>query len=309
MARTHWIAVAALGLSLTGCVTQEKYNALKLDRDQLNERLGQADADARAAKEKADLLKSQLDGLMANGGTKDGLLANLQSQNSELRRQLDELNAKYNDAVNGLGKAGTALPAALTSELERFAAENPDLVEFDAKRGIVKFKSDVTFSSGSDVLTAKAKEVLAKFSTILNGPVTSGYELLVAGHTDNVPVSNPATKAAGNKDNWYLSSHRAISVGKDLQSHGVSSGRIGVLGYADQRPIASNDTAAGKAQNRRVEVLILPHTVEKAVTASGEAAPVAAPTHSRHSAKASHAAAELNKDSAATVSPAPALNK
>ena len=57
-----------------------------------------------------------------------GLLANLQSQNSELRRQLDELNSKYNDAVNGLGKAGTALPAALTSELERFAAENPELV-------------------------------------------------------------------------------------------------------------------------------------------------------------------------------------
>lgn len=298
MARSHWIAVAALGLSLTGCVSQEKYNALKLDRDQLNERLSQADADARAAKEKSDLLKSQLDALMANGGTKDGLLANLQSQNSELQRQLDELNSKYNDAVNGLGKMGTALPAALSNELERFAAENPDLVEFDAKRGIVKFKSDVTFASGDATLTAKAKEVLSRFSSILNAPVTSGYELLVAGHTDNTPVNNPATKANGHKDNWYLSSHRAISVGRELQAHGVASGRIGVLGYADQRPIASNDTAAGKAQNRRVEVLILPHTVggSKAVTAEATS-----------SKKVAHT--DLNKDSTATVSPAPALNK
>jgi chemotaxis protein MotB len=297
MARTHWIAVAALGLTLTGCVSQEKYNAIKLDRDQLNERLSQADADARAAKEKADLLKSQLDGLMANGGTKDGLLANLQSQNAELQKQLDELNGKYNDAVNGLGKVGTALPVALSNELERFAAENPELVEFDSKRGIVKFKSDVTFSSGSDVVTAKAKDVLSKFASILNAPTTSQYDLLVAGHTDNVPVGNPATKAAGNKDNWYLSSHRAISVSRELQSHGVGAGRIGVLGYADQRPVASNDTAAGRAQNRRVEVLILPHTLEPRATTASAAAPA-------HKARVSQA--ELNKDS---VAPAPVLNK
>jgi chemotaxis protein MotB len=307
MARSHrWIAVATLGLSLTGCVSQEKYNALKLDRDQLSERLSSADAESRAAKEKAELLRSQLEGLMANGGTKDGLLANLQSQNSELQRQLDELNRRYSDAVNGLGKAGTALPAAVTSELEAFAAQNPDLVEFDSKLGIVKFKSDVTFASGDATVTPKAKEVIAKFATILNGPNTSSYELLVAGHTDNTPVSNPATKANGHKDNWYLSSHRAISVGKELQTHGVTSGRIGVLGYADQRPVAGNDTTAGKAQNRRVEVLILPRTVGSSNAGSASAAAPA-----RRSAAGSPAAA-LNKDTVvptASVSSAPVLNK
>jgi len=306
MARTQWFAVAALGLSLTGCVSQEKYNALKLDRDQLTERLSQSDADARAAREKADLLKAQLDGLMSNGGTKDGLLTNLQTQNADLQRQLDELNRRYSEAMTGLGKIGTALPADVTSALAGLASEYPEILDFDAKRGIIKFKSDVTFASGDATVTSKAKDVLAKFASILNGPTTSGYELLVAGHTDNTPVSNPATKANGHKDNWYLSSHRAISVGKELQAHGVSSGRLGVLGYADQRPVASNDSASGKAQNRRVEVLILPHTVEsRGVTASADAA---APTKS--SKRAAHA--DLNKDSAApsaSVSHAPVLNK
>lgn len=301
MARMHWIGVAALGLSLTGCVSQEKYNALKLDRDQLGERLSQADADARAAKAEAELLKNQLAGLMANDGTKGSLLTNLQSQNSELQRQLEELNRRYNEAMNGLGKAGTALPAAVVNELEELASQFPDAVDFDAQRGILKFKSDVTFASGDATVTARAKSVIAKFATILNGPATSQYELVIAGHTDNVPVSNPATKANGHKDNWYLSSHRAISVGKELQSHGVGAGRMGVLGYADQRPVASNDTTAGKAQNRRVEVLILPHQVGgKAVTAE-------ASTGSRQAA-----APVLNKDSAmpqATISPAPILNK
>jgi len=298
--------MAALGLTLTGCVSQEKYNALKLDRDQLNERLTQADADSRASKAEAELLKNQLAGLMANDGTKGSLLANLQSQNSDLQRQLDEMNRKYTDAVNLAGKTGTLLPTGVTNELEQLAQLYPDVVEFDAQRGIIKFKSDVTFASGSDQVTPKAKEVLAKFASIVDGPTTSGYELIVAGHTDNVPVSNPATKAAGHKDNWYLSSHRAISVGKELQAHGVTGNRLGVLGHANQRPVASNDSATGKAQNRRVEVLILPHTVStNAVTAS-------ATETGTHSTKKSSkkASADLNKDSAApTATIHPALNK
>ena len=62
---------------------------------------------------------------------------------------------------------GTALPEPLSNELSEFARQNPDLVDFDAARGIVKFKSDVTFSSGSAEVTPKAKEVIARFSQIL----------------------------------------------------------------------------------------------------------------------------------------------
>jgi len=292
MARMHHRLVGLVAASLfatltTGCaVSQEKYNALKLDRDRLAEQLGAAQNQASTAKAEADALRQQIAMIGQGAGGKDAMILNLTQQNSELQKQIDELNRRYADAVGKVG-GGLALPEALSNELSAFAAANPDLVSFDAQRGIVKFKSDVTFASGSDQLTPKAKEVINRFSSILNSGAASGYELMVAGHTDNTRVVNPATIQAGHKDNWFLSAHRAISVGTELQRSNVSSQRIAVTGYADQRPIASNASEGGKAQNRRVEVLILPTTVR-----GGGAAPaVAGGGNSRPAAPA-----KLNKD-------------
>jgi chemotaxis protein MotB len=284
--------VAVLGFSLTGCVTQERYQALKLDRDRQAEQLAQAQTDASTAKAEADAYKRQLQALMDGTASKDALNGNYLQQMANLQAQLDEANKKYAEALALAGKAGTALPVALTNELSAFASANPDLVEFDSARGIVKFRSDLTFATGDATLTPKAKDVITRFASILNSPAAINYELLVAGHTDNTPVANPATIAKGHKDNWYLSSHRAIAVGKDLIASGVGPQRLGMVGYADQHPVASYDSAAGKAQNRRVEVLILPTTVRPGATSPvADAAPAPAP-------RRSHKMTELNKDSA-----------
>lgn len=261
MARNaHLVALICGGMLLTGCVTQEKYSALKLDRDALAEQLAKAQSDANGARSEADSYKGQLASLMQNGGNSTALLANLQQQNAALQAQYDELMNKYSDSMNRPGF--TALPQELSNTLSQFASQNPDLVDFDAARGIVKFKSDVTFATGEATLTPKAKEAIARFATILNSTAASGYELMVAGHTDNTRVVNQRTISAGHKDNWYLSAHRAISVGEDLVAQRINPQRIAVVGYADQRPIASNGSDAGKSQNRRVEVLILPSTVK-----------------------------------------------
>jgi chemotaxis protein MotB len=255
----HLISLATLGLLLTGCVSQEKYNALKLDRDRYAEQLGQAQNEASAARSEADAYKNQLAAIGQNGTGQQAMILNLTNQNAELQRQLDDLNRRYADAINRAGPS--PLPQPLTNELSEFARQNPDLVDFDANRGIVKFKSDVTFASGSAEVTPRAKEVIARFAQILNSPTASSYELIVAGHTDNTNVINPATIQAGHKDNWYLSAHRAIGVGSALQSQHVNPQRMGVTGYADQRPVASNGSESGRASNRRVEVLILPTQV------------------------------------------------
>ena len=285
------IGVTALGLSLTGCVTQEKYNALKLDRDRQAESLAKAQTDASTAMAEADAYKHQLQAISDGGNSTNGLITNLTAQNATLQGQLDEANKKYEEALANLGKAGTALPVALTNELSAFAQNHPDLVEFDAGRGIVKFKSDLTFDKGDATLTPKAKEVITQFASILNSPAAINYELLVAGHTDSTPVMSSVTIGKGHKDNWYLSAHRAIGVGEDLISNGVSKQRLGMVGYADQHPVASNTSANGQAQNRRVEVLILPTTVRGGAVSETPAAVVSP----------KKAPKELNKDSGATL--------
>jgi chemotaxis protein MotB len=270
-----WLGLTLLGLSLTGCVSQEKYTAMKLRADELAQQAGQSEADAQAARAQADAYKNQLDAIGSSGNTKDAMFANTQKQLSDLQAEYAALQAKYETALSAPPQVvltgGSALPAPLTNELSAFAEANPDIVDFDAARGVVKFKSDVTFAPGSTDLSDKAVDTLRRFSEILNSGAAAGYNLMVEGHTDNTPIVRKTTIEAGNFDNWYLSTHRAISVGAELVKNGVSKSRLGVAGFADQRPIASNSTEAGKAQNRRVEILIVPATGRSSFSSGGGA--------------------------------------
>ncbi len=273
MNRSLVLSAAASVAMIAGCVPVEKYNALKVEARQYEESLKSAQTEASSEHARAEALQKRLDAGDANSGNAMGLVGNLQSQLAAKQTELDELNKRYNDAINSFGK-GSPLPAPLTSELKALAAANSDLIEFDESRGIVKFKSDVTFDVGDAGLKPKAKEILTKFAAIINSGSANGYELLIAGHTDSTPVSNPNTLAKGHKNNWYLSAHRAISVTDALITEHVNPQRIGAVGYADQRPVASNSSDKGKEANRRVEVLILPTQV-KASAPAPEATPTA----------------------------------
>lgn len=302
MARmSHLVGFTLLSLSMVGCVSQEKYAALKLDRDQLAERLGQSDSQIQSLTVERDAYKDQRDKLMAGSGNSQALVANLTQQLGALQGQYDALNRQYEEALKNSNVA-VSLPKPVTDALTQFAAENQDLVDFDSARGIVKFKSDITFNSGSSDITPRALDAINRFVSILNSPAASGYELQVAGHTDNQRVMHEATIKAGHKDNWYLSAHRAIAVSEAMQKDGVSPARLGIMGYADQHPIADNSTTAGRAQNRRVEVLILP--------TKARSTPVMASTPSGRPNRTSHAAPvrqDLNKD--AQTDNRPILNK
>jgi chemotaxis protein MotB len=292
MARTlKWLGLAALAFSLTGCVSAEQYNGMKLSRDQALQQADQAEADARSARSQADAYKAQLDSIANSGNTQQAMLANFSQQVAGLQSQNAAITQKYEDLLNRppqvVEMGERALPPDLSNALTEFANENPDIVTFDPARGVVKFKSDVTFASGSTDLNERAVGTLQRFSEILNSSQAVGYELMVAGHTDNQRVTRQTTIDAGNFDNWYLSAHRAISVAAELVKNGVNRGRLGVAGYADQQPIASNSSAAGRAENRRVEIVILP-THARGGTMTSEAP---APSGERMSAR------PLDKDS------------
>lgn len=262
MARKHQlIALAAFALLIGGCVTsKDKYDALRLENEELRAKLGDADARYRTAQAQADAYKDQIGRIGDGASGQSALIKNMSDQNALLAAENADLKRRYEDALKN---TSVALPREVSNALDDFARQNADLIDFDSARGIVKFKSDVTFATGSADVTDKAKQAIGRFAQILNSDAAKSYELMVAGHTDSTPVVNPATKAK-HPDNWYLSSHRAIAVAQALMSQGVGSQRIGATGYGDQRPTASNGTAEGKAQNRRVEVMILPSTVRSA---------------------------------------------
>jgi chemotaxis protein MotB len=307
MARTLHRLGTFVGLSLvaiyaTGCVSAEKYNAQKMRADQYAEQLANAQSQVNSATAQNEVFKQQLERIRNSGDNQSALLVNQASTIADLTRQNEDLNARYAAAMRSIGQAGGGqLPVALTNELTNFAAQNPDLVDFDEHRGLVKFKSDVTFTPGSAEVKPEAKSAIDRFAQILNSPAAAPYDLMVVGHTDNKPVSNPATIRAGHLDNWYLSVHRAIAVSKVLRSDGVNAARVEVAGFGDQRPIETSTSPDSMAKNRRVEVLILPTTGHQNAVA-GSAAPSPAP---RSAPKAG-----LNKDSTSVETDRrPVINK
>jgi len=261
-----------------------------MERNSLAEQLATAQTSSSADRAAAEAWKSQQERLITAGNDQEKALLLANRENAELTARVRELQTKYEAALNDKGQIvmGAALPQEIAGPLDALAKENAGAVEFDAARGVLKLKSDVTFNKGSAELTLPAKNIVDKVAAILNSSSARNYEFLVAGHTDNTPVSNPATIAAGHKDNMYLSSHRAISVAKELVAQHVSPQRIGYIGFGDQRPVASNTTTDGQSRNRRVEIMISPTTVRSS--------PGVAENHTAAPVQAKKGTPALNKD-------------
>jgi chemotaxis protein MotB len=260
----QWFGVAAAGgLVLTGsvgCVGTKEYHNVRAERDAAVIQRDAARAQASGLQAEVDGYKGQIGAMMADT-SKDATITNLTGETAELRNQLAQLNARYADAMDRPAETtttgGAMMPAALKAELAAFAAKHKDLVEFDANKGVVRFKSDAAFAPGSSDLTPRGKDAAKKLAAILSSSAGAGFELMVAGHTDGTPISKPSTIKAGHKDNWHLSAHRAIAVGQVFQGNHVHPRRLAMVGYAEHRPVASNATPAGRSQNRRVEVLVM----------------------------------------------------
>jgi chemotaxis protein MotB len=121
-----------------------------------------------------------------------------------------------------------------------------------AERGLViRLLTDkVLFDSGQAELKPQAAPVLTKVAEILSQEGL--HQVMVEGHTDNVPIRGSVFPT-----NWELSTARASRVVRALIGGGVVQGRLSASGYAWLHPIATNDTAAGRSRNRRVEIVLL----------------------------------------------------
>lgn len=104
------------------------------------------------------------------------------------------------------------------------------------------------FESGQAELTTAGQEALTQLQPVL---ASVNGEISVEGHTDNVPISPRRFPS-----NWELSSARAISVVRYLKDAGTTADRLRAIGYAETRPLESNDSAAGRAANRREELVV-----------------------------------------------------
>ncbi len=246
-------ALAGLMLGVTvltgGCVKQENYDDLMTTNRSLREQLV-------ALEDERDGLEANLQAVRGQLDQTSSELNAMQGSSSSMNSSLSTLQADYNrllEEVATLEMGG--LPGDVQFALEQMAREHPELVTFDSSKGMLRFASDFTFPSGSAEVRDDAANTLGDLARVLNN-AGANLEVRIIGHTDSQKPSQPAT-LRNHPTNRHLSVHRAISVGRILESAGVDPVRIMVAGYGESRPVVANGPR-GAAANRRVEIFLAP---------------------------------------------------
>jgi chemotaxis protein MotB len=139
-------------------------------------------------------------------------------------------------------------------ELNNYIQRNnlSDRVNVENKRKglVISLTGEILYEQGRAEIREQGREVLAMISDILKDIPN---DIMIEGHTDNVPIRTNEFPS-----NWELSTARAVNVIKFLiEERNVDPARLSAAGYSEYRPVADNSTAAGRAENRRVEVVVL----------------------------------------------------
>jgi chemotaxis protein MotB len=186
----------------------------------------------------------------------------IQGVNADLQAQMDTVKAQNQALAADLDKARAAQaakagqPAGAGAKATRAKPEFGEGVE-TAQIGSethITLPQAILFDPGKDTLKASSKQVLDKIVAVLNKDY-AGDKIRVEGHCDNQPIKK--TKNVW-EDNWELSCNRAMEVLRYMTSKGIDPKRVYAAGFSFYKPVASNDTPAGRAKNRRVVIVVYP---------------------------------------------------
>lgn len=239
------VGIGAGLASLGGCSSNA--DLVETNRT-LTERIEQLIVENKRLKGELETAQAEIAALRNSNADLVALRDQLMAENSMLRDQLKRFDSDL------ASLKFSALDPTTDAALRELAAQYPDLLEYDSARGMIRFKSDLTFASGSDEVSDAGRRSIDALARILVTPAASSYDVRVVGHTDSQRMS--AGTAAKHRTNWHLSTHRAISVGKELVTMGVVQTRVEAAGRGEFDPLVPNTGNGNTPQNRRVEVFL-----------------------------------------------------
>jgi len=249
-----WTLACAVVFLAVGCDCPQQLNDMKAQNriqqqriEDLEYDLSLCDADLQQKIQAMESLSGQSG---ADIEAKNALIAALEAD-------LESKKALIAKMQTQLMQSGAPLPPEMNIMLQDFA-KTSEMIDFDAATGMLKFKSDMLFATGSAEVNTEAAEAIKTLAGIMNSAEGKQFDIVVVGHTDDVPIKRPATLQK-HPTNWHLSVHRAISVEQLMADNGIAPERMAVKGYGEYRPIEPNKpNKGGNPVNRRVEVFIVP---------------------------------------------------
>ncbi|MHC4123073.1 MAG: OmpA family protein [Planctomycetota bacterium] len=245
------IICACAVLVLSGCTPEKE---LKIQNEAQRKRIAELESQKKTATLKLEQMQRRLaTAKNTNSVEVDSLQQSIKALEEDLEKKKTLISSMQQQLLSG----GFALPVELSSMLEDFA-KGQEMITFDSKRGLIKFKSDLLFQPGSDTVTSSAAGAVGKLCNILNSQQGGRFDVIIAGHTDDVPIGKPETRAK-HPTNWHLSAHRAIAVLNTMSKNKLAEKRMSIRGFGEYRSIEKNKpNKKGNPKNRRVEIYIVP---------------------------------------------------
>lgn len=257
-----------LALLSQGCVSSKKYKDLQASYTQLQEKSselnkkyqsGQQDLSGSSSRVKSleEQIASEKANVAALQAALDKCLNSSSQGNVNISKLVDEINTsnKYIQHLVNTKNKSDSLNMVLTNNLTRsLSREEMRDVDVQVLKGVVyiSLSDNMLYKSGSYEISDVAGQTLAKIAKIIKD--YKGYDVLIEGNTDNVPISQTNIR-----NNWDLSALRASSVVQALQNtYGVEPKRLTAGGRGEYNPVAGNDSEAGKMKNRRTQIIITP---------------------------------------------------
>jgi chemotaxis protein MotB len=279
MKRNSVLSPLCLVILLFSCVSTKKFNTMQQEAqaryDALNATYSKSQADLKSCTDGSTELRKQNNDLQTQVDNLTKQVSQLKENNTQALKQLQDLSvissAQAESIKKSLENIGAkdvyiqnlqaaiarkdSLNLALVINLKGAIGNMDDQdINIKVEKGVIyiDISDKLLFKSGKYEVTDKAKVVLGKVAQVLkNQP---DIEFMVEGHTDNVPYNRGVLL-----DNWDLSVKRATSVVRILQKqYGMAPEKITAAGRSEYINVASNDTAEGRAQNRRTRIVILP---------------------------------------------------
>ncbi len=274
----------AAALVFTGCVSTKTFKAAtdesEMRRVQLEKTAGELEAvnkelDATKAEKQGleariDELNKEIEGLGASEAAKEEELASLKAEladktkeNEFLGREVERLRLKAGELSSAKEQEVANVKKTyenLVQELKKEIAQGDIKITQAVDRLSVNMVEKILFDSGQAEIKKDGLKVIQRVGDILKK--VTDRQIRVEGHTDNMQIG-PRLRDKY-PTNWELSTARATNVVRYLEDKvGIDPKLLSAAGLADNNPVASNDTPEGRAQNRRIEIVLLPLDVDR----------------------------------------------
>jgi chemotaxis protein MotB len=276
---TTFLAVAlAMGAAACG-VNEDLYNATVKDRDQQKAQLAttQKSLDQEKAQHKKDVdARDARLAVLSNKLTSLGQdVSRLETERGNLGGELEQAQKRMEELRKAQAQAEerAAQFRKLVTQFKALTDAGKLQVEIRENRMIVRLGDKILFDPGKTDLKPEGKDALTQVTAVLKTLPNRNFQ--VAGHTDNIPI-----KSKRFRSNWELSTARAVEVTNYMIGAGMEPKRLSAAGYADQSPVAPNDTPDNMAKNRRIEITLVPNLddlppIDDALKGDAPAAPAA----------------------------------